>query len=59
MQKVTAKDLLNEQERRLQKMRQQEKDNDVDWNAKSVFLEKPYYMTQVEKQMKIKKYKLS
>ena len=46
MQKVKAKDLLNEQERRLKKMRQQERDNDIDWNAKSQFLEKPYYMIQ-------------
>lgn len=44
--KVTAKDLFNEQERRLKKMQQQERDNAVDGNARSLFLEKPYYMTQ-------------
>lgn len=44
MGKVTAKDLLNEQERRLKKLRQQEKDNKVDGNARGLFLAKPYYM---------------
>ena len=44
MGKVTAKDLLNEQERRLKKLRQQEKDNKVDGNARGLFLTKPYYM---------------
>lgn len=37
MGKVTAKDLLNEQERRLKKLRQQEKDNKVDGNARGYF----------------------
>lgn len=46
--KVTAKDLFNEQERRLKKMQQQERDNAVDGNARSLFLEKPYYITQAE-----------
>ncbi len=44
MGNVTAKDLLNEQERRLKKLRQQEKDNKVDGNARGLFLAKPYYM---------------
>lgn len=44
MGKVTAKDLMNEQERRLKKLRQQEKDNKVDGKARGLFLAKPYYM---------------
>lgn len=46
MGKVTAKDLFNEHERRLKKLRQQKKENTVDENARYRFLEKPYYMTQ-------------
>lgn len=48
MGKVTAKDFINEQERRLKKLRQQEKDNAVDDHARRLFLEKPYYMVQNE-----------
>lgn len=48
MRQVTAKDLMNEQERRLQQMRNQEKDNAVDMSAKSLFLEKTYYIVQQE-----------
>lgn len=49
MGKVTEKDLMNEQERRLKKLRQQEKDNKVDGNARRLFLEKPYYMQELAK----------
>ena len=44
MRQVTAKDRMNEQERRLKRLRQQEKDNNVDGNARGLFLEKPYYL---------------
>lgn len=46
MATVTAKDLLDEQERRLRKLRKQQWENRADGNARSWFLEKPYYMTQ-------------
>lgn len=46
MATVTGKDLLDEQERRLRKLRRQQWENRVDSDARSCFLEKPYYMTQ-------------
>ena len=49
MRQVTAKDLMNEQERRLQQMRNQEKDNAVDMGAKSLFFgETVLYIVQQE-----------
>ena len=46
MNSVTVKDLMQDQEARLKKMRQQEKEYNVSEIAKCLFRQPPYYMTE-------------
>lgn len=46
MRKITARDLMNEQRKRLLRQKQKEQENSVTENAKAVFRQKPYYMKQ-------------
>ena len=46
MNSVTVKDLMQDQEARLKKMRQQEKEYNVSETAKCLFRQPPYYMSE-------------
>ena len=46
MNRVTVKDLMQDQEARLKKMRQQEKEYNVSETAKCLFRQPPYYMSE-------------
>lgn len=46
MNSVTVKDLMQDQEARLKKMRRQEKEDNVSETAKSLFRQPPYYMSE-------------
>ena len=46
MNSVTVTDLMQDQEARLKKMRQQEKEYNVSETAKSLFRQPPYYMSE-------------